>query len=236
VPQFSTRIYQEARRAREVVSSVARERFQEVRALPAFAVFLAPAVLVIALYVPIQAAVRIESLLAGAESSLSARANSPFIYSFSTPGVVNEADTPADSSSPYFWVNSGGKLIVTDAGYGETIQGDLSPQDPWFTQYANSNAEDTDRGAHPQNVFRLVTQSTWENVTASVDFYIVKDELSASANRNESNGLLLMSRYNDAGETLYYAGVRVDGTAVIKKKYKGDVLHDGAIDRHHGSL
>jgi hypothetical protein len=30
-----------------------------------------------------------------------------------------------------------------------------------------------------------------------------------------------MSHYKDAGQTLYYAGVRVDGTAVIKKKYQG---------------
>ncbi|TSC85556.1 MAG: hypothetical protein G01um10148_942 [Parcubacteria group bacterium Gr01-1014_8] len=32
--------------------------------------------------------------------------------------------------------------------------------------------------------------------------------------------ILLMSRYIDK-DTLYYAGIRVDGTAVIKKKYKG---------------
>src|SRR5262249_41763345 len=33
---------------------------------------------------------------------------------------------------------------------------------------------------------------------------------------------LLMSRYQDSGQTLYYTGIRVDGTAVIKKKYKGE--------------
>ncbi len=30
-----------------------------------------------------------------------------------------------------------------------------------------------------------------------------------------------MSRYRDNGKTLYYTGIRVDGTAVIKKKYNG---------------
>src|SRR6185369_16002123 len=43
---------------------------------------------------------------------------------------------------------------------------------------------------------------------------------SSSTNRNASNGLLFFGRYKDS-ETLYYAGIRVDGTAVIKKKYRG---------------
>ena len=30
-----------------------------------------------------------------------------------------------------------------------------------------------------------------------------------------------MSRYQLGGQTLYYAGIRVDGTVVIKKKYNG---------------
>jgi hypothetical protein len=44
--------------------------------------------------------------------------------------------------------------------------------------------------------------------------------MSASENRNESNGVLLFNRYYD-GNDLYYAGLRVDGHAVIKKKIGG---------------
>jgi hypothetical protein len=44
--------------------------------------------------------------------------------------------------------------------------------------------------------------------------------LSKSPNRNASNGILLMLRYQD-GDSLYYAGLRVDGSAVIKKKING---------------
>ena len=36
------------------------------------------------------------------------------------------------------------------------------------------------------------------------------DHFSTSPNRNSSNGVLLMSRYSDSGDTLYYAGMRVD--------------------------
>jgi hypothetical protein len=43
---------------------------------------------------------------------------------------------------------------------------------------------------------------------------------SKSPNRNESNGILFMSRYSDQ-YNLYYAGIRVDGFAVIKKKISG---------------
>ena len=49
---------------------------------------------------------------------------------------------------------------------------------------------------------------------------ITNDQLSQSVNRDESNGLLVFSRYQDEND-LYYAGVRVDGTAVIKKKWGG---------------
>ena len=49
---------------------------------------------------------------------------------------------------------------------------------------------------------------------------IERDNLADSPNRNASNGLFLMTRYQDK-DTLYYLGLRVDGTAVIKKKYGG---------------
>lgn len=108
-----------------------------------------------------------------------------------------------------------------NGGTGATIQGALSLTDPWRLLYSAANSLDTDNGLHPQNLFRLVTKSKWGNVSEEASFYIVRDHLSTSPNRNASNGLLFMSRYADAGQTLYYAGIRVDGTAVIKKKYKG---------------
>lgn len=125
-----------------------------------------------------------------------------------------------ESTSPYWWLNSGGYFNIRD-GVGATAQGDLGLLDPWRIIYAAANPTDTDGGKHPQNLLRLVTKSSWKEVREEASFYIVRDNFSASPNQNASNGLLLMSRYQDAGQTLYYAGIRVDGTAVIKKKYKG---------------
>jgi hypothetical protein len=90
----------------------------------------------------------------------------------------------------------------------------------WHKKYNKNNPKDTDKGAHPQNLFRLVTRSQWENLSQQVYFNAKRNNLSKSKNRNESNGILLFNRYQD-GDNLYYTGVRVDGRAVIKKKYKG---------------
>ncbi len=73
----------------------------------------------------------------------------------------------------------------------------------------------------PQNIFRLVTKSTWNNFEQSVKFNIAKVNLTNTPNRDGYSGILLMSRYVGDGQTLYYAGIRMDGTSVIKKKYKG---------------
>ena len=143
-----------------------------------------------------------------------------FFYVFNVPETFEESDSLVDSPSKYWWLDSGAKLISTGE-YGETIQGALPSNDPWRIKYADSNPVDTDKGEHPQNLFRLVTKSNWNDVREEVFFRIMADDLSASPNRNESNGILLMSHYQDHGGTLYYAGLRVDGTAVIKKKYNG---------------
>lgn len=143
-----------------------------------------------------------------------------FVYSFNSPGILNETGSMRESTSPYFWLNSGGELVIT-GGVGETMLGNALAGDYWHDLYARDNPVDTDGGTHPQNLFRLVTKSQWSSVSEQAGFYIAKDNFSASPNRNASNGLLLMSRYAMGGQTLYYAGVRVDGTAVIKKKIKG---------------
>jgi hypothetical protein len=143
-------------------------------------------------------------------------------YLFNSTGVLSESGSLWTSTSPYWWVNSGAKLII-DGGTGKTIQGDLAQNDKWRKLYAKANPTDTDNGYHPQNIFRLVTKGTWHNLTQVAYFKINQDQLSASPNRNESNGLLLFNRYDDS-QNLYYTGIRVDGTAVIKKK-KGSTYY-----------
>ncbi len=145
---------------------------------------------------------------------------SGFLYTFNSDGVLNEAGSMAESTSPYFWLNSGGMLTMKN-GLGSTIQGSLPTGQRWQVAYASANPLDTDNGYHPQNLFRLVTKSTWKNVVEEVAFRINAMELSTTPNRDGYSGILLMSRYTGDGQTLYYAGLRQDGTAVIKKKING---------------
>jgi hypothetical protein len=152
-------------------------------------------------------------------ATVAATVASPWTYSFSVAGTLYETGSMGQSSSPYWWVNSGAKMILA-GGVGQTIQGDLPALDKWRLAYAASHPTDTDNGYHPQNVFRMPTRSTWQNFDQQVYFRVKKDNVSASPNRNASNGLLLFNRYQN-GNTLYYAGVRVDGGAVIKKKING---------------
>ena len=154
------------------------------------------------------------------QASTSAIVSSPWKYSFSSDGILYEAGSDAESSSPYFWLNSGAKLIMA-GGRGMTVQGDLSTDDYWRKLYSQENSLDTDNGYHTQNIFRLLTRSKWQNVQETAYFKITNDRLSSSPNRAEHNGILLMSRYNSNGNTLYYTGLRVDGTAIIKKKTSG---------------
>lgn len=142
---------------------------------------------------------------------------SPFIYNFSEDGILEEAGNPGESASPYWWLDSGGELRIEN-GVGKTVHEALPAFNTWRLRYALSSAEDTENGQYPQNLFRLLTRADWDNVRAEVSFKITADTLTNSPSRNESNGLLLMSRYQD-GDTLYYMGLRVDGHAVIKKKY-----------------
>jgi hypothetical protein len=133
--------------------------------------------------------------------------------------ILEETDRMEKSASPDWWVNSGGWFVQAD-GAGSTWIGDAPSASRWRQAYRLSNPSDTDQGAHPQNLFRLITRSVWSDPEQQVYFRIRTDNLSPSANRNASNGVLLFSRYID-GDNLYYAGVRVDGYAVIKKKTGG---------------
>ena len=144
---------------------------------------------------------------------------SSLLYTFSTMERLEEAGSEEESNSPYFWLDSGGYMDIEN-GVGKTIQGETSMDNTWRGEYAISNATDTDTGAHPQNIFRLISKSLWKNVREEVYFKILKDNLSQSPNRDESNGLLLFMRYIDSNN-LYYVGVRVDGHSIIKKKLNG---------------
>lgn len=146
-------------------------------------------------------------------------AGAAFAYSFGVPGTLSEAGSDEETTSPYWWLNSGGALLI-GTGTGSTMLGAAEEGSRWRAAYDAANPEDTDQGRHPQNLFRLVTRSQWDGVRVAAGFRILADHPSESPNRNESNGLLLMSRYKD-GDHLYYAGLRVDGHAVIKKKHGG---------------
>lgn len=148
-----------------------------------------------------------------------AQITSPYLYNFNLDGVLNEAGSQSDTTSPYWWVNSGAKMIMK-GGRGSTVIGELPDSDYWRVLYSKNNSTDTDNGYHPQNIFRLVTTSKWQDFQQEAYFVIKKDNLSKSSNRNQSNGLLLFNRYKD-GQSLYYTGVRVDGSAIIKKKLNG---------------
>lgn len=142
-----------------------------------------------------------------------------FSDAFSASATITETNTAATSSSKRWWVNSGAYLY-TGGGIAQTVTGALASTDPWFGEYASSNPIDTDGGVHPQNIFRLVQKDLWQNFSQEVYYTATAIHESTSPNRNASNGLFLFNRYQN-GDNLYYVGLRVDGNAVIKKKYNG---------------
>ena len=145
-----------------------------------------------------------------------ANASKVFTDNFDNGVKFKESSKMSKSQSPDWWLNSGG-YFYSKKGTGRTFQKLVPKKNYWHQRYNKSNPKDTDKGSHPQNIFRLVTKSKWENFNQQVYFNFKRNNLSKSKNRNESNGVLLFNRYQD-GDNLYYAGVRVDGRAVIKKK------------------
>jgi hypothetical protein len=152
-------------------------------------------------------------------------------------GQLEEVGREDESQSEIFWLNSGAYFRVKNR-VGATAQGSLAEDDKWCLKYEQSSPTDTDLGFHPQNLFRLIARSKWVDFVQKVYFYIAGNNLSSSENRNESNGVLLMSHYVD-DSNLYYAGLRVDGRPVIKKKVSGvyytlaypAALYPGTYDR-----
>lgn len=167
-----------------------------------------------------------ESILAASVKSRKRKTNTPLVTqpvngtdNLKTNQTIEETGTMTSSSSAVWWLNSGGRFDIKN-GIGSTIKGDLPSTDKWFKEYLSSNKEDTDNGLHPQNIFRLVQRGNWQDFSQQVYLKISKINESESENRNASNGVLLFNRYQ-SGDNLYYAGLRVDGGVVIKKKYNG---------------
>lgn len=133
--------------------------------------------------------------------------------------ALNEASGMDTSENDTWWLNSGGRVYF-DKDIIRTIQGDLPDDDYWRLRYRDSNPTETDDGYHPQNIFRLVTRTQYEEPVQSMYFKINRYILSDDEHRASPNGVLIFQHYLD-GDNLYYAGLRVDGQAVIKKKTKG---------------
>lgn len=151
-----------------------------------------------------------------AVASTAAPVSSDFLYSCNVEGDLFAAMTQDRSTSPYFWVSSGGRMEMRE-GLCETIQGKLPVSDPSRIEYARVNPLDTGNGYYPQNTFRLVTRAAWGNSEESVRFRITAQNLTNTPNREGYSGVFLFNRYLDK-DNLYYAGVRDDGLAIIKKK------------------
>lgn len=152
--------------------------------------------------------------------SKEAEVHSHFFYGFETESLLPESGKMNESWSPYFWVNSGALLIIEN-GVGRTIKGTLPVSSPWVASYAQLYGVDTLNGTQPQNVFRLLTRKEWEVFQQQIYVRITDIHTPKSPNVNTSNGIFLYSRFQN-GDNTYYAGIRVDGALVIKKKYNGD--------------
>lgn len=150
-----------------------------------------------------------------------------------TPSTIYEIGSMADSVDSKWWLSSGAQMTRTGRILS-SIQGQLANSNRFRILYANSNPIDTDNGYRPQNLLRLVTQVKFKNFNQQVFFNIQNINTSNSPNRNQSNGIFFFNRYQD-GKTLYYVGIRVDGKAVIKKKFAGEYTTLKSADVYPGS-
>lgn len=148
-----------------------------------------------------------------------AQTTGPLTYTFSSNGVLFETDTMAQSPSPYLWLQSGGMLVLVN-GIGSSIRGTLSATDPIRAQYAQNLPSISDNGTHPQNAFKLFAKTSIKDVSASVYLNRKSDNLANAANRHSYTGESIIARYQNE-KTFYYAGIRVDGSIVIKKQNNG---------------
>jgi hypothetical protein len=143
------------------------------------------------------------------------------VEDFSVDYVLEETGKMNSSASSNWWVNSGAFLYSKD-GVGKTLAGKLAKGVKWQERYQETReatVKETDGGYYPQNIFRLVTKEKWKDFEQEIYYNIRKYNLSKDKHRSASNALLLFNRYQD-GDNLYYTGLRVDGTVIVKKKYQ----------------
>lgn len=133
--------------------------------------------------------------------------------------VLEETAHPTESDHSEWRLASGG-LAIVEGKNANTLYGSLEPENKWRKIYLRRNPMDTDNGYHPQNIFRLLSKVRWREPSQSISFTIIRDQLSTSPNRNESSGIFLLSKYQNESN-YYYAGITVDGRAVIRKKQSG---------------
>jgi hypothetical protein len=158
---------------------------------------------------------RIERLFA----STAAVIGTPFSYNFNSSGTLDQVSNQDQSSSAYWWLPGGGRLILSN-GVGASISGSLPTGDKWYKYYAANNPTATDNGTHPQNVLQLFLRDQATNPSAQIYFKKTADNLSNAKNIQAYNGQSLLVRYADVNN-YYYAGLRADGGVVIKKKVNG---------------
>lgn len=153
------------------------------------------------------------------EAPVSPTVEDAWVYTFNVPGVLYEVSRPELSPSPYWWVSSGGMLIIEN-DLGHTIEQALPRSDTWAWRYRRNNPLDTDGGRYPQNLFRLISKRIAGDADVSALFEVRAVHTTDTPNRDMWSGVFLITRYQDS-DNLYYAGVRQDGHAVIKKKIQG---------------
>ncbi len=156
---------------------------------------------------------------AGVTDALMVRDSKMFTDDFSADTILYETESAEKSQNKNWWLNSGGIFFARD-GVGKTISGDLPLNSPMRITYNIWNSKDSNQGKNPQNLFRLITKEDHQNFSEEFYFKIKKINSSESDNKNSSNGVFMFIRRED-DENLYYAGIRVDGRAVIKKKVNG---------------
>ncbi len=148
-----------------------------------------------------------------------ASVNLPFTYDFHVNGILGESSSSVLSTSPYWWLNSGGRLTLQN-GIGNTIQHSLAATDPVRVSYAAENPVATDQGYHPQNVFQMLFRTPVASPDASIYVKRNADNLTNATNRHAWNGDSILANYINQNN-YYYAGIRNDGVVVIKKKTNG---------------
>lgn len=130
-----------------------------------------------------------------------------------------EASRERESDDSEWWLRSGGRVLLDGDGFS-TVHGALESEDVMRVRYGRYSSEVTDNGYHPQNVFKLQSRDELENLQQELTATIDAVNLYNAENVHPWNGLSLISRRQDS-QNYYFAEVRMDGKAVIKRAHDG---------------